>query len=128
MYSRVAIIVGCILLLPSVKTEAQALDGSFFLQSCGAAVRMSDGQKLGPDETMASIFCTAYVSGFLDSMSITSGVLKAQRPVCLPEKGITNDQGIRIFVKYLRQNPEVLNESGRMSLMVSLKNAFPCGK
>ena len=126
---RILIIAGLCLsavLIPAVsKSEPQ--DGSFFLEACGAAVRVSDGEspKSGSD-LIGSTFCTGYVAGFLDGMSVTSNALKAQRPICLPENGISNDQAIRIFVKYLRQNPEVLNQSGRVSLLIALRKVFPC--
>ena len=79
-------------------------------------------------EGAASIFCIGYVSGFLDANSIATSQNKAAKVVCPPQRGITNDQAIRIFVKYLRGNPSVLHESGRMSLYVALAKAFPCGK
>ena len=75
---------------------------------------------------MQSVFCIGYVSGFLDSMSVTVTSTGGRQNVCLPQHGITNDQAIRIFVKFLRENPKTLHESGRMSLYIALAKAFPC--
>jgi hypothetical protein len=101
--------------------------GAQFLESCGAAERLSDGKEAKSNEELISaIFCTGYISGFLDSLSVITTVTRANPVICLPSSGITNDQAIRIFLKFLRSNPEVLHESGRTSLAVSLRSAFPC--
>ena len=108
--------------------HAQGQDGSFYLQSCGAAVKQSDGENLGAKEGAAVLFCIGYVAGFLDAHSLATNQSGANKAICTPERGISNDQAIRIFVKYLRENPKVLHESGRMSLYVALAKAFPCSK
>lgn len=105
-----------------------AQDGNHFLKTCGAAIRSSDGEKLGDIEMMPSIYCISYLSGFMDGMSIQLSATQGKKAVCLPEKGITNDQAVRTFVKHLRDNPQVLHESGRMSFFILLAKAFPCGK
>lgn len=103
-------------------------DGSFYLQSCSAAVKQSDGVVLSPEDGLSSVFCIGYVSGFLEANALLTTENAAVKAICTPENGITNDQAIRIFVKYLRENPEYLHQSGRMSLYVSLAKAFPCLK
>lgn len=107
---------------------AQGQDGSFYLQVCGAAVKQSDGGKLTQEEGLGAIYCGSYIGGFLDAMSLTTTLNKGNRIVCVPEQGITNDQAARILVKYLRENPKTLHESGRMSLYIALQKAFPCPK
>ena len=107
---------------------AQGQDGSFYLRACGAAVKQSDGGSLSAEEATTSIFCIGYVSGFLDAHSLATTQSGTQKAICTPQRGISNDQAIRVFVKYLRENPKVLHESGRMSLFVALAKAFPCEK
>ena len=108
--------------------DAQGQDGTFFLQACGAAVKQSDGAQLSQEESLGALYCGSYVSGFLDGMSLAVGSTKSQRVVCLPERGITNDQAARLLVKYLRENPQTLHQSGRMSLYIALAKSFPCAK
>ena len=116
-------------LLSSVATaHAQGQDGSFYLRACGAAVKQSDGGQLSPEEGLGALYCASYVSGFLDAMSITTTVTQSKKVVCTPDHGITNDQAARLLVKYLRENPDTLHQSGRMSLFVALAKAFPCNK
>lgn len=105
---------------------AQVADGSRFLRACGAAMKQADGIQISDAELTESIWCIGYVSGFLDSLSISAKANPGRQPACLPIQGIANDQAIRIFVKYLRENPGQLHESGRMSFMVSLARVFPC--
>jgi Rap1a immunity proteins len=110
------------------QVRAQSQDGSFYLQACSAAVKQSDGKSLSTEEEPTAIFCIGYISGFLDAHSLTTTQSGAKKFICTPERGISNDQAIRIFVKYLRENPKILHESGRISLYVSLATAFPCAK
>jgi hypothetical protein len=125
-------LISLVLLLTSAaiasSAQAQGQDGSFFLQACGAAVKQSDGGKLSQQESLGALYCASYVSGFLDAMSLTVSTTKGQRNVCTPEQGITIDQASRVLVKYLRENPETLHQSGRTSLYVALARAFPCEK
>ncbi len=100
--------------------------GSELLRACGATLRQAEGGELSAEESIESIFCIGYVSGFLDAMSLTAALTGGRPNVCLPERGINNEQAIRILVKYLRENPETLHKTGRMSLYISLERAFPC--
>lgn len=128
MSAVLRILLASVAALASAEGTAQGQDGSFYLRACGAAVKQSDGGSLSPEESATSIFCIGYVSGFLDAHSLSTSQDGTRKLICTPERGITNDQAIRIFVKYLRENPKVLHESGRMSLFVSLAKSFPCEK
>ena len=115
-------------LLTGVSYAQSQDDGSFYLRVCSAAVKQSDGGQLTQEEGLGAIYCASYVGGFLDGMSLTLRASKGNKVVCIPERGITNDQAARILVKYLRENPETLHETGRVSLFVALAKAFPCSK
>lgn len=100
-------------------------DGSELLRACNAAVRLSDGETLAPDDIARATWCTGYIGGFLDGLALM-GWKGGTTKVCLPPKGIENDQAARILVKYLRAHPEILHESGRTSLIVAIGEAFAC--
>jgi hypothetical protein len=106
--------------------KAEEQDGSYFLRACSAHVKETDGTKVSQEESILAFYCISYVAGFLDAMSITVTTTKGTKVVCAPERGIVNDQAVRIFVKYLRENPETLHQSGRTSLYIALAKAFPC--
>jgi hypothetical protein len=105
---------------------AQGPPGSKFLQACGAAVKQQDGLNVSDDEMFAALWCIGYVQGFVDAVSVTQTLVRSGRSLCFPQQGVSNDQAIRVFVKYLRENPQVLHESGRTSLVISLAQTFPC--
>jgi len=125
MHKLVALL---ILTFMATLQPVEAQTGSTFLENCTLAIRQSDGEKLTGLELLKAASCTSYVSGFLDAAGMIHSVRPQTRIVCVPESGITNDQGIRILVKHLRSSPETLHESARMSLLVALAKAFPCTK
>jgi len=126
MRTFLALSLACVSFSFGGTAKAQGQDGSFFLQACSAAVKQADGTQLSQEESLLALYCASYVSGFLDAMSLTVTTTKGNKVVCTPERGITNDQAARILVKYLRENPKTLHQSGRMSLYVALAKAFPC--
>ena len=107
-------------------SHAQGPEGERLLRACGAVVKEQDGLKVPDHEAIESLWCIGYVGGFLDSMSITQSSGGGRQRVCLPQQGVSNEQAIRILVKYLRENPQTLHATGRMSLYIALAKAFPC--
>lgn len=122
------LLIAALLSLPLTSIpRAQGLDGNYFLRTCTAAIKQeTNDPSLSPDEALGGISCISYVSGFVDGLALAVGTNKSRRVVCLPEKGVPNEQMIRIFLKYLTDNPEKLHETGRMSLLIALAKAFPC--
>jgi len=45
---------------------------------------------------------------------------------CMPAT-VTNDQIVKIFIKYLDEHPEELHQPASLLLATSLRKAFPCG-
>lgn len=105
---------------------AQIQDGTWFLNACGAAVKQAENVQLSANEAIVSLYCISYVAGFVDAIPLVTTTTKGSPIICLPENGASNEQAIRVFVKYLRENPEQLHESGRASLFISLAKTFPC--
>jgi glucose/arabinose dehydrogenase len=125
----------CSLLLPALlalsghaHAQAQAKDGAFFLQACNAAVQQAEGEKLSPQDTQAALSCSAYLTGFMDAVTLNASTTLGRRSICFPEGGVSDVQAAGIFVKYLRQNPQSLQSAGRASLYVALVRAFSCSK
>ena len=70
-------------------------------------------------------YCVGYVAGIND-VSAVFPAFGGRLPYCLPKRGISNDQLVRIFVKWAHDNPKELHESARSSVLIALSNAFPC--
>lgn len=115
-----------LLALNSAYVSAQTANGSHFLIACEAAIRQLDGDKLSAEEIIASQQCSEAVVAGVDSLTVARSMGGAIPGVCLPQDGISNDQGIRIFVKYLRENPQALQDSGRATLITALAQTYPC--
>jgi len=120
-----ALVLTAVMVAGSAPRTLPGPDGNELLRNCSVAVRQSDGADLNPEEMVRSVWCSGYVGGFLDGLAVMSWKGGATK-VCLPTDGITNGQAARIVVKYLRANPETLHQSGRISLLVSIAEAFKC--
>lgn len=104
-------------------------DGNELLHQCSAAVRQDDGIKTSPEEVMGSVYCLGYLAGFTDSHAFEVGITKPKKPLyCLPEGGNKGTQLARIVTKYLKNHPEDLHRSARLSVAMALSLAFPCSK
>jgi Rap1a immunity proteins len=106
-------------------SQASGFDGSYFLRTCSASVKHSEGTVTTADEKIAAVICSSYITGFLDSF-VLIGEAPIKKLICLPDRGFTVDQAERVFLKFLTQNPEVLHEPGRGLLFQALGKAFPC--
>lgn len=105
---------------------AESTTALIVLQGCGATVKQIDGSEISIEESIASTWCVGYVSGMLDGVRIAPQLNKGPPLVCSPEGGITNEQAVRVVVKYLRAKPEILHESARIHVLIALAKAFPC--
>ena len=71
--------------------------------------------------------CIGFVSGFIDAFALIDGMTEGRtRFFCLPGRGISNDQAIRIFIKWANEHPGDLHTTARTTLMLALANTFPC--
>ena len=78
------------------------------------------------EASLGKIKCAAYISGILDSYRVISFQVPQARFICLPDQGISNDQAIRVVIKWLQEHPSRLQESARVSVLTALKYACPC--
>ncbi len=110
----------------ALAAPAQAKDGAFFLKACDAAVRQSDGAQLNLEDSIASLHCAAYISGFREALALHDKINKTAKLYCPPEGGVSNEQVAREFAKFLQNNPNSLSQSGDLSLHIALTKAYPC--
>ncbi len=107
--------------------RAASWDGRFLLMACETSASSFRGELLASREELSlAALCAGYVYGFFDGMSTTAAVLQVHEPMCFPKDDYTIDQTIRVIVKYLRENPETLNESAGVLTLRALSKAFPC--
>lgn len=70
--------------------------------------------------------CLGYINGVLDMHAMMVAFAKSKAMFCLPPEGVTIDQAHKIFVKWASDNPKELHQLARSSVMLALKQAFPC--
>lgn len=92
--------------------------GNKFLNNCGPVSQLAD-QKL-PNNTLIAGICFGYINGINDYMAY---LIDAE--YCLPE-GVSRQQGMDIFIKFLRNNPEIRNRPTPELLVLAYRAAFPC--
>lgn len=117
-----SIFIGSITLAPHV----QAKDGAYFLKACEAAVKQADGAQLTLEDSLSSINCLTYISGFREALALSSKISKTPKLYCPSEGGVTNEQVARAFTKFLQSNPDSLTQNGSLSLYIALANNYPC--
>ena len=133
MSLRYTIVLCALLFFLLSPRDSQALShvtGSLLLSDCKAALKFSEvSPKMPEDEILAGVTCQSYVQGVLDTSMFWKVVdRKVEAPTphfCIPET-FTVEQGIRILIRYLEQNPKDLSDNGFLCLNVALRAAYPC--
>jgi hypothetical protein len=97
------------------------LDGNDLLNGCKEADSANASKK--------SSFTAGYCYGIVVSTIETSVILKdgiaPNFQSCVPTE-MTNQQAVRIVIKYLQANPEQLHFPGSTLVIRALHKAFPC--
>jgi hypothetical protein len=69
--------------------------------------------------------CVSYISGISDMNAVFSGLTGASL-FCFPKEGLSQEQQVRVFIKWAEANPELLHESRRSGVVSAFMEAFPC--
>lgn len=103
--------------------NSYAITGNMILPICEDSIKFENNNGVvtnyyrGTSQITNDGICTGYVAAIADT---GEGTL-----FCLPPYS-TYGQDIRVFVKYLNNNPEKLNLQATDLVYQSLKNAYPC--
>lgn len=103
-----------------------AVTGGELLKRCEAAEKSLDGAKLGGEELLDGMWCMGYVGGLLDGFGVADYRIGNERAACPPEAGLTREQALRDINRWLRQNPDALQKSGRRGAILALARSYPC--
>jgi len=111
--------------LPSAAAESK--NGVELLKKCASVLRHIDREeKLSPLSMMDSAFCVGLIQGVSNTNAFYAADPKFKPYMCMPEKGVNNEQGARIVVKFLTERPEKLHMNDTLLVIVALRDAFPC--
>ena len=92
-------------------------------QQCQQCIKFADSERVG--NYVDACLCVGYVQGVVSTVYFYSDELKKDAKYCL-SGNVTNPQLVRIVVKYLKYNPNILNESRMALVWRALKGAHPC--
>lgn len=110
-------------MLGSGGAQAADYDGNSLLLQCQQYIKAADSEK-NYDRVDAAL-CLGFLQGVQSSFSFLSDDLKEEAKFCLPN-GVTNGQITRIVVKYLKDNPKLLNKNRMGLVWLALTDAYPC--
>ncbi|MDR3554019.1 MAG: Rap1a/Tai family immunity protein [Syntrophobacteraceae bacterium] len=72
--------------------------------------------------------CLCYVIGFKDALYVNQIYQEKNgkhSPICIPDNNIANDKALRVVLKYLSNNPQLLDRPGSVLLFSAFFYAFP---
>lgn len=98
-------------------------DGNEFLTQCQHYIKAVESEK-DFDRFQAGI-CSGMVQGVQSTVYFLSDDLKNDAKFCIPAD-VTNGQSVRIVIKYMKDNPKLLNENRTGLIWLALKDAYPC--
>ena len=93
----------------------------------GPALNVLEGRPHSAADNVSAAMCFAYAGGYVDAVKIIGDLNGHAKPesLCVPDEA-TTEQVVRVWLKYLRQSPEVLHESARLTLALALSKSFRC--
>ena len=95
--------------------------GLGLMKSCEAALTPFTAG-MSSDDAFRLTLQKGYCIG---AVHTASGFVEAAKIACQPSK-VTQEEQIRVMVKYLENNPDKLHFDGALLLAAAFKEAFPC--
>jgi hypothetical protein len=100
-------------------------DGNELLKMCQYATRYMDNEKVNTN-LFEQGRCIGIVEAVIGVTLYRNDVVPTNFKVCFPESGITTGQGVRVLVKWLKENPAILNEDNVLLTMSAFADTYPC--
>lgn len=70
------------------------------------------------------LFCMGYILGVVESYDTWSPL--GGPVICLPQESFTAGEAMRIVLRYIDQNPDVLHKDANSVVLTAIKASFPC--
>ncbi|ODM29032.1 hypothetical protein A6779_13675 [Marinobacter adhaerens] len=105
--------------------QEKKFSGVNLLEACSKAEEYLDNGSLQDVERINQATYCLGVLGGISGYNGTMAELDRDHLYCSPSD-VTAPQQVRIVVKFLEGNPQLLNENGFALAIVSLSQAFPC--
>src|SRR5690606_6220435 len=120
------IIFTLIIFFMGISSAWSQTNGESLLKDCEAAIKYeSRTQDLTGTEMQTGI-CIGFIQAILNTQIKAHAFLPYYWQACFPSSGISTMQAIRITVKYLQDNPQLLDITASSLVMASMSSAYPC--
>lgn len=119
-------VVACTLSASSMRAQDYSFkwDGNGLLENCTSLVNAMDSPPVPvtSKEEFQIGWCTGYIQG-IASLGVDAGSFGFN--FCIPDK-VTDTQLARVVVKWLRDNPKILNQRAVILTVMAIHDAYPC--
>lgn len=101
-------------------------NGSALLRQCNLMLDSKEIMNASRLEVLGAGQCIGKVAGVRNTLVYLSDLKEMPKLLCANGAFITNDQSVRIVVKYLNDHPKDLHMEPSALIMMALMDAFPC--
>jgi hypothetical protein len=100
---------------PTAKANIFGADGNYWIQVC-------------THEELKETVCPAFIFGLRGAFEMSSDYYKIPKKEHLycPPDGITLQQSVDIFIKFLKENPKNRHITARVLFIKAMRGSFPC--
>jgi hypothetical protein len=120
-------VIAVVATLALASTQAIALTGTDLYQLCIESKKGSEADgSLYARRHEDNALCAFYVRGFIDGFDDGTWAHSWGVKICVPDEGISVDQGRLILEKRLREHPEFLHFEAGTIFGVAMADAFRC--
>jgi len=116
----IKIILYLLILLPSTSLYAGYPTGQEVLIACtGASTDKTEA-------LLSRIHCLGYIDGVMDAHGLISSANPSSKYYCIPPSGIDAGSVLDKVVSYIQKHDDARDMTGRLVIMKTMQDAYPC--
>lgn len=115
-----------ILLLPSVSTALNIINGEVLLSNCSEFIKGVDNPSDTNIDRERAYRCGSYLSGYIAASILYQDLLGDKGLICFPDQRMPVAHFGRVIVKYLKDRPNSLHVDKDTLTAAAAMEAFPC--
>ena len=102
-------------------------NGNELIGQCRNAVKIGDEKFVDQPGTAEAMYCLGLARGIREAFDLFPLLFLDVKngSLCFPSN-VTNGQLVRVVYKFLRDNPEILNQGSAYLILMAYADAFPC--
>ena len=116
------IAISLIVVSPALGGHAIPTSGDY-LKYCQESIKVLEGS---PADKSAASSCIGYVEASIGMHEVFNASGQGNPFYCIPENGLSTFDAISIWIKYLENNPQKLNNSPAITFILAISEAYLC--